>query len=253
MKNKIFTLIELLVVIAIIAILASMLLPALNRARDTAKRSLCGANLRQLAIANFSYANDYKYLTPYNSICTSGEKDRLWTTNLLTYLEPTFNYWGLPDSKARNLDAKLRKSVFRCPARNYFVPKDAGGNAWQQSYACNNFYYLADHPDASGSSLKVLKKCAKISAANFAIIPEIRSGSPYGITLSKIVMFGDTTYRLSDGYADVYYTDVVNGWRGNSTKGTALRHGGSGNIAALDGHVANARTYDLASSFYLKY
>jgi prepilin-type N-terminal cleavage/methylation domain-containing protein len=134
-RGRGFTLIELLVVIAIIGVLVSLLLPAVQQAREAARRAQCRNNLKQIGIALHNYLDSHKVFpqgcTPRNSSPTATHRPGIlmglgngwgWNTYILPYLEAANQYqtfvFEQPFDNTYNLtqEANLPTTIYLCPS-----------------------------------------------------------------------------------------------------------------------------------------
>ncbi len=212
-----FTLIELLVVIAIIAILASMLLPALSKARDKAETISCVSNNKQIALAMRMYAEDFKGTLPWGDYYASEDFALPNGTSMKGYVTwlavvyPYVNDYG----------------TFNCPAADGWKGALSDGvMAGMDTYTGNNVYR---------PSIAFSKWCATKKLTHF----KNPSATCLGGCIACYNYDGNEYYI---GYAHEHF------WRND-------RHNGMPSVYFVDGHVESRPrktipTYSSSSKFW---
>lgn len=157
-----FTLIELLVVIAIIAVLIALLLPAVQQAREAARRSQCKNNMKQLGLAAFNYLETHSVFPP--GAATYGKNPGAGASGyslMLPYLDQTNVYnrlnFSLPDmyNPASLPAAGTVIPVFICPSSTAAATYNCAANgAWYTQFGMTDYALISGSDDPRGTSLR---------------------------------------------------------------------------------------------------
>ena len=207
--KKTFTLIELLVVIAIIAILASMLLPALQQARERGRTANCTSNLKGISQMAMLYSND-------NNDYMIAAQPR-WSGD--TWMAAFYEWYNVND-----------KAMF-CPSVADSLPWKKYRDNPPANTKLNMIYTSGIHYKATGEQRSQVRKLSTLLGK--------------GAVFSQLIYFGDCEpdMNLSKGLQSMTGMIQPGAYWGQGKMDTwypvALRHNGNANYAMFDGHVTS--------------
>ncbi len=235
-KKKTFTLIELLIVISVIAILLSLLLPALHKARETARGVVCTGNLRQLEVGVAAYSNDYDGYIPrcwagnwwvnwglmlimYQYVPGDSRSDAIYKGNVISGMT-------LKQGFARNRPGESR-GLFSCPALSPFDIEGTGLDYYANAFGSPNMVMGNGWYNQSDPSQKNLHlRASSVPSPSRVAAMYDGGGMKDGSGTKDVGPIWKAVWTLdsSTGPSDMY-------------RYLSTRHTNAANIGWLDGHV----------------
>jgi prepilin-type N-terminal cleavage/methylation domain-containing protein len=207
--KKGFTLVELLVVIGIIALLIAILLPALQRARETAQRTVCESNMRQIILATIMYTNENHLFLPFPNWRTkeiASAKYPYQTGWLYTY-SPFATLFTTPDGVKT-------------------------GALWQYLKSYKVYHCPGDLPPYPGNTTRSLT--SYLMNGECCLNESLPTANPPGPDFTyKIILFKPNSVLFFEADENKDWTDGSN----YADEGIPVRHKNAGSVGCIDGHV----------------
>lgn len=208
-----FTLVELLVVIAIIGVLVGLLLPAVQAAREAARRMQCSNNLKQLGLALHNYESTFKkfpigFIDNWDTPQTRGDGGWSWMSAVLPFIEQNslyntidfaFSPYGtLADPAGRNTaSAAVVMPTFRCPSdiAPQTRPINAASPGGTQAIAITSYVGCAGPWDGARCAVSGLRMVPELRNIGLLVVNETRSFGSITDGTSNVIAAGEVSWR----------------------------------------------------------